>query len=426
MPINYKLPPKSRKRVLVVAFACSPIHGSECAVGWNGVKMVASFSDVTVLTTERYQSEIEQYLEDSNEDWLHHVNFLFIKHDLDCRLLDRIWPPYNIWAYQYWLKKAYKVASNLAHRNQFDACHLMTYVTFRYPGLFYKLKCPLVWGPIGALENTPWHLITGLGPKAIIHFTFRNLINSLHKRYLLSPKRAFRKAKQDGAIISATPSIQKEIRQWYGVDSTLLCEVTSPDVEGGIPIVRDTEKPIRLCWSGLHDPAKALHFLLHALAILPPDVNFELNILGAGNCSNRWKLLAKKLDIDSHCIWHGQCSRQQALNTMRDSHLFIITSLKDLTSTVLLEALTFGIPVLCPDICGFPGVVDSRCGKVISINSTSDFINDLSLHIKHLHQNEAERRLLSKGALLKATEYTLESKTVKLWHIYETVWNNKT
>jgi glycosyltransferase involved in cell wall biosynthesis len=416
---------KSKKRVLAVAFAWSPYHGSECAVGWNGVKMVASFADVVVLTTDRYQKETEEYLQESCEDWTQRTEFHFIKHDLDCRLLDRLWPPYNIWAYKYWLTKSYRYATRLQKKYRFDACHLMTYVTFRYPGSFYKLKCPFVWGPIGALENTPWHLLPIMGIKGFIHFACRNVINNFHKKFLSAPKKALQIASKKGAVISATPAIQKEIQRWYQIDSNVICEVTAPEMPEVSPSIRRGMEPLRICWSGLHNPAKALHLLLEALAPLQVDVAYELHILGAGGYTKKWKTLANQLKINQYCIWHGLCSREEALSVMRESHLFVITSLKDLTSTVLLEALALGLPVLCPDLCGFPGVVDDGCGKVLPIASVSDFIAELREEILYLYQNETKRRQLAAGAIAKAAEYNWESKREKYERIYQSVWNQK-
>ena len=56
------------------------------------------------------------------------------------------------------------------------------------------MDIPLVWGPIGGLENTPWRFLPSMGPSGCLFFAGRNVINSLQRRFLPGPKRSFAKA----------------------------------------------------------------------------------------------------------------------------------------------------------------------------------------------------------------------------------------
>ena len=167
------------------------------------------------------------------------------------------------------------------------------------------------------------------------------------KILLREPKRAFAKAR--GGIIAATSGIQREIERWYGEKSAVICEVGAPPSASDGYARREPGRNLRICWSGAHLPRTGLPLLLHALAKLPVDASWEVSILGEGPCTAKWKRLAQRLGIDGRCTWTGHLSREDALDTMGRSHVFVITSLKDLTSTVLLEALSRGLPVICPN-----------------------------------------------------------------------------
>ena len=179
-----------------------------------------------------------------------------------------------------------------------------------------------------------------------------------------------------------------------------------------------------MAWSGQHLAGKALHLLLLSVANLPKNVDWRLDILGQGPCTPRWKQLAKEVGIFERCRWHSWVPRDRALALVRDCHIFAITSLKDLTSTVLMEALSLGVPVICPDHCGFSYIVKESCGIKFRIKNQKQIIEDLSAAIKYLSENEKNRRELAVGALNRALEFTWEKKAEALNQIYVKVTNN--
>ena len=169
--------------------------------------------DVTVITADFNAADIEGYSE-KQLSINHHLRFIYVK--------NRAWHyrPRGLWvgiensvakplmnlAYQDWLRYAFSVARSAIGQNTYDLVHLITYVGWRFPGKFYQLGIPFVWGPIGGLVNTPYRLFPALGVKGAIYYAGRNLINTLQIHLLRGPRRAFHYA--HGAIISATTEIQ--------------------------------------------------------------------------------------------------------------------------------------------------------------------------------------------------------------------------
>lgn len=106
---------------------------------------------------------------------------------------------------------------------------------------------------------------------------------------------------------------------------------------------------------------------------------------------------------------------------MQNSHLFVITSLSDATSTVLLEALSLGLPVVTLNHLGFSNVVNNDCGIKININTKQQVITDLAQAIKKLCQNETERIRLAQGALKRSADFTWEEKAILINNIYQEI-----
>jgi glycosyltransferase involved in cell wall biosynthesis len=414
-------------RVLVAAYACNPNKGSEEGVGWGWVKALSKHHNLWVLSAEYHRSDIENAIK-VDPNLFKHVNFIFVPQRPWHYKPTRAWiyiensvlkPLMNL-AYHLWQKDAYYLAAILHRQVGFELVHQLTYVGFRFPGKLWKLNVPFVWGPIGGLENTPWRFFPELGLKGCIYHTGKNIINTLQKRILSGPKFAFKKA-SGGGIVAATKSIEGEILRWYGEKSEVVCEIGPPPSIATNHSIRKPGEEVKLSWSGLHVPRKALPLLLKALSNLPSEVNWRLDIMGAGGCTKKWRHLAKTLDVEKRCKWYGHLTRKEALGKVHQSHLFIITSLKDLTSTVLLEALAQGVPVICPDHCGFSDVVTGDCGLKIGIQTPRQFVNDLAAAIEMLADNEEKRRRLAVGALRRIQDYSWEKKAKKINRIYERV-----
>lgn len=414
----------SRLRILAIAYACNPTRGSEFGVGWGWVKAIAEGHDVTVLTADFNSGDIEKHVRGRSDPSNNIPYFIYVK--------NRPWhyQPRGIWlkvesslakplmnlAYQDWLRCAYSEAKREIARNHYDLVHLITYVGWRFPGRFYELGIPFVWGPIGGMKNTPWQLLPILGFRGAVYYGARNLVNSLQLRTLQGPRRALRAAKE--GVIAATSEIQGELWNRFKVRSQVICEVGQPQLMAADPSQRHEGEPFRICWSGMHLPGKALHLLLRAVARLPKDINYSVEILGDGPCNRIWRALASRLGIEDRCHWHGWLPRDQSLAIMMDSHVFAITSLKDLTSNVAVEALSFGLPTVCLDHCGFADLVTDTCGIKVRPGRAHKMISDFTGALHALFMDEALRARLAEGSLRRSQDYSWSNKMKSLDRVY--------
>jgi len=110
---------------------------------------------------------------------------------------------------------------------------------------------------------------------------------------------------------------------------------------------------------------------------------------------------------------------------MHASHVFVITSIKDLTSTVLLEALAQGVPVVCLDHCGFRNVINETCGVKVPVTTPARVVSGLARAIESLATDESKRRLLAHGALRRIPDFTWDKKADAINAIYERAMNGE-
>ncbi len=421
----------ARLKILAIAYACDPSRGSEFGVGWGWVNAIAAGHDVTVITADYNAVSIDRQLRDHSGLGCESLRFLYVKNrpwhyrpqGTWLKIEDSLAKPVMNLAYQDWLRYAFREAQRELAQNRYDLVHLITYVGWRFPGSFYRLGIPFVWGPIGGMKNTPWRLLPMLGFRGALYYGARNLINSLQLRTLRGPRRALRTAKE--GVIAATSEIQRELWSRFRVKSRVICEVGPPDFGVADPHLREQGPPFRICWSGMHLPGKALHLLLQAAARMPKDLNYNIEILGDGPCNRAWRSMASRLGIDDRCNWYGWLPRDQSLAVMGRSHVFAITSLKDLTSTVAVEAISLGLPMVSLDHCGFADLVTDECGIRVHPGTTGQIASDLSDALCTLYRDEAMRQRLAQGALRRSRDYSWSNKMSVLHSVYADVLDHE-
>ena len=179
---------------------------------------------------------------------------------------------------------------------------------------------------------------------------------------------------------------------------------------------------MKIVFNGVHERRKNLPLLLRAIvAARSNGVKVELDILGLGPETLKWKRLAESLCVSDCIVWHGWVAKDKAVSIVSGADVFAITSIHDLTSTVLLEALSCGLPVICIDHCGFSDVVNEKCGIKVPVGKAEDMVSDFAKAIIKL-SDENYRRELSAGAKNRALEYSWSKKRQQIEEVYRPEW----
>ena len=404
------------KKIVITCYACSPTRGSEPGMGWSFVTGLSQFFEVHAIVEEvKWRRDIEAYLE-THPELAERLKVYYIPKKRG-KMLRKLWPPSYYWFYKQWQKKAHVLACELHKKEQFQLSHHLNMVGYREPGYLWRMDLPFVWGPVGGLQNTSWKLFDFLDFYGKLYYGGRNVYNSLQAQFLQRPKKAAQRSRNH--VIAATPDIKHEIQRLWNTEASIITEVGTLDLDKITPSKRLSGEALRIVWSGQHTPGKALNILLKSLKLLPKEMQWELHVLGVGSETKKWQRLAKELRIDHHITWHGWLPKAEAIHIMTSGHVFCITSIKDLTSTVLLEAISLGLPVVTLDHCGFSHVVDANCGVKIPITTSDTIIKDFARALQTLYQQESKRQQLALGALQRAQDFNWNDKVLKLKSLYE-------
>ena len=409
----------SKRKILISAYACSPYHGSEPGVGWNYIYNMSNDFEIHVIVEKvKWEKEILKFKAE-NCDELKNIYFYFIPKKRN-KILRKIWPPSYYWFYNNWQKKAFKLAGKLESIHNFDIMHQLNMVTFREPGYFYKFGKPFVWGPIGGLENAPFSYLTALGLKPLVYFGIKNIINYFDRIFIIKNRKVFRN--NNVSLISATKGNSDLIEKYWHKKSTIISEIGKINSYKPSLLTRANNSSIIIAWNGSHVPGKNLVLLLNSLSLI--NIPYELNVIGDGPLNSKWKIQAQKLNL-KNIIWHGQLEREKAIEIMDKCHVLCITSIYDLTSTVLIEGLSLGLPIICLNHMGFKNVVNSEIGIKIPITNTNTSIVDFKNAIEHLYNNESLRKIMAKNSLKKSHEFSWKNILLKTENVYKNLLNEK-
>jgi glycosyltransferase involved in cell wall biosynthesis len=148
---------------------------------------------------------------------------------------------------------------------------------------------------------------------------------------------------------------------------------------------------------------------------------YELRILGEGRAGRRWRELAQRMGADSHCRWMGWLPYESALLQYYWADILVFTSLRDTCGSVVLEALSHGVPVICLDHQGTADVVTGECGIKIPVTKPKEVISGLQEAIISLARDRKKLESLSHGAIERAREYLWSTKGEEMARIYKRV-----
>lgn len=389
-----------RAKLLLLAYACSPNHGSDEAVGWTWAVQAAKFVDTWVVCEQSaYEQAISQYAE--RYGLPPGLRFVFVEKPRWLRRLAKI-PGFYYLTYNLWHRRAFQVVRRLHHQHRFDIVHQLNYCGYREPGYLWKLDTTFMWGPVGGTQNVPWRFLSVLSWRSAVAEALRTILNCVQLRFGPRVRRAAHRA---DVLLTANTTVQSDFSRVHEVDSQVLCEVQIPQLTGRVRHAAEFAGKLRLLWSGLFHEFKGLELLLRALADVPADVAWHLDVVGDGRCRRRWMRHAAELGLIDRITWHGWVPRAEAMEFCRRADVFVFTSLRDTTGTVMIEALAAGAPVICLDHQGARDVVTETCGIRVPVTHPAETVARLAEAVVNLAKDPQKLEVLSLGALARATDF---------------------
>lgn len=411
--------------ILINAYACSPNWGSEPGMAWNWCSNLAKNCELFIITEGEWKDEIENAVK--NHPYGNNMHFYY--NPVPDKVRKMCWNQGD-WRFYYyyrqWQKSTLKIAREICKEHKIDIIHQLNMVGFREPGLLWKIKgIPYVWGPVGGMENIPTSYLKDVNWKQNLFCRIKNTINTLQYKYQPSVRKA---VIHSNVLISAVKGVEKVFREVYKRESVLINEtgctiVTNRDDNKSTK--RENNDTLNLIWVGKFDFRKQLEIALQTIAKLK-HLDVKLHICGTGSEQQvaLYTKMCTELGIDDKCVWHGNTPNKKVLELMLEMNIFFFTSIMDLTSTVVLEAIQNRLPIVCHDTCGYGNIVNDSIGRKIELRTPKHSINDFAKVIEELYHNRSILTEMRPNFDKVAESLTYEAKAKKMFGIYNSLVNN--
>ena len=153
--------------------------------------------------------------------------------------------------------------------------------------------------------------------------------------------------------------------------------------------------------------------IIKALANLG-DNNIKYMICGDGATKNSLKHMISELRLDNQVILAGY--QENIKNIMEAADVFVFPSKQEGLSVALMEAMAFGMPIICSDIRGNHDLIENEVnGLLVPMNDVTAY----SRAIRKLVDDKNLRSSLGRAAKEKVKEYDITVVDQQMRKIYK-------
>lgn len=390
-------------------------------MAWNWVKNLAKFCELYIITEGEFRERIEAVVPTLEQGG----NMHFYYNPVSDEIRKMCWNQGDWRFYKYyrqWQWKTYLMAKDICETEKIDVLHQLNMIGFREPGYLWKLSkengVPFVWGPIGGLKQFPTAYLKGSGLKMQLFMRLKNFLNIWQLKHEKRVDEALKTAK---LLISSIPDSYRALKKYKGLESMVIPE-TGCFLSDDISTDRFDDEEFHIMWVGKFDFRKQLPLALQAVA-LAKNPKLKLDVYGSGSVGQveMAKRMGEELGISQQVIWHGNQKNDVIMEAMRKAQLFFFTSVNEDTSTVVLEAVSNRLPVVCFNACGMSAVIDDSVGRKIALSHPSQSAHDFARILNELESNRALLKHLSENCKQRQMDLSWEVKARMVVEEYEKI-----
>jgi len=408
------------KRILLIAYACEPGKGSEPGVGWNLALKLSEKNLITVITRKDVEKKIKTYI---SQQRLRNLRFEFIEIPFPFYKFFNIYKMIQI-HYAIWNLCAYLKAQKIVRREKIDIVHHLTFVNNWIPPFTCLTNKPFIWGPIGTHPKIPLNSLNDIKLKmrSFVRFLILDILRIMNPFTYVAIMRAKK-------IITINEQCKRMFPFGLVPDAKIAIIPAVAIEENWInenPRKNHNRNTIELLFVGVPSYIKGVELLLHSFAkALEKNRSLRLTIVGDGPMRKWIERFAKKRNLEDKITLTGMIPRQEVQIFYEKADIFLYPSFEG-GSIATLEAMAYGLPIICLNFGGPGQFVSKECGIKVEVGQFEKMVNHLSQAILRLAENEQLRLEMGENARNRVKNlYTWSKKAEDINKIYQEVLRNE-
>ncbi len=209
-------------------------------------------------------------------------------------------------------------------------------------------------------------------------------------------------------LLALTETLKKDYEKFFSNMS--LKVVLMPNMLESIPKEKSSLTNKKVVFVGRLEPVKRVNEIIDIAHELK-DNDWQFNIVGDGKEKSKLEQQIKKLKLENKVFLLGPFPNDTVIDIIRDSSIFIMTSITEGLPMVLLEAMSVGVPVIAYETeNGIKDIISNdKDGFIIKNRNKKDMVNKLTT----LMNNDKLRKEMGDKCLIKAKKFSKEEITKK-------------
>ena len=399
----------SKLRVLIVGHSLCPEKGSEPGLTWNWAWYLSALHEIWVIAHPEFREEVESYLMKHPNSRMHIV-----------WLKGSDWDPSRGQRgvrlhYLKWLSQSVEVARQLHAEAHFDIIHHVSLATVSAPPKLWRLGVPFVWGPMGGAQICPFPLVHMFGRQSWLEYVRWVRVSLL--RFLPALRTT---AARSAAVLASNEETISTLRAAGATEPLLFPDNGIPDhAFPDKPIYRNELEVVRVLWAGKFEKRKALPLALEAIRRISQDVRLELYVAGKGEENDSWRSLSTSMGLDRRVHFLGELGSAQMREQFRIADIFLFTSIRDSCASVVLEAMSYGLPVVTLDLHGVGDYMPQDAGIKVPVGSREETVQSIATALARMARDPQLRRISGLAGWEYARQLRWSKRAEKMDRIYQ-------
>lgn len=326
-----------KTQIILIAYAISPVEGSESGAGWALLSAhIYLGHEVTLVTTSEEFRKLKRLKEFSNLK----IKVIEVDEYRSLYKYENFIPFSFQLRHLVWNLQILGIVKKMTRFNPGAVVHYGTYSGDWNLNVLHFLKSDVLklWGPVGGAQKIPLKLMPSLGFHGVIEDISKRVVGSIFRRFI---KLTMRMSK---SVIMCANSATLE---YYSKSSKVV--LSQNIILDNLPKEQNQRKKNLIFGCGRLIPWKNWKLAILAMRYVEDK---HLIIAGEGPDMHRLKRIIKKNNLQEKVSLIGRINREEVLRNICECDVFVFPSLRDSASWALAEAVMLSCNIVALNLPG--------------------------------------------------------------------------
>ncbi len=208
--------------------------------------------------------------------------------------------------------------------------------------------------------------------------------------------------------------------QNIGISSGVISEKSSVVIHNGVVVsdisTKEAKEKITIIFAGRLSAPKRQDIFLKSIALLDSNIKnkINVNIIGDGPNKESIENLSENLGLNS-LISIKSLPTELMGKEYSNSDILVLISDYEAFPMVIIEAMSYGLPVVVSSVGGIPEAVNASVGALVSKNNPEDFAKEITALI--LSKGDREKKGQNARKLIEE-KFTINKMLDKTFSVY--------